>query len=186
MIGSSVFSQDDKLKFIKVFGWSRDGKVAVLDNNGLAAYILNTWDDKVLWGKSYFREIVDGKVPSDRPLNDLRQACRQYGIAITETYPSAPSGSSFQYNGQKYTITVNSTSSRDTYPKNYSVIAEKGGKKKTIFSGQSWGYLPDFVGYSVSPFGERALIIIYASEPSGEKIFDGSFVFIGCHLITGF
>jgi hypothetical protein len=204
LMGSFVFSQDDYgdkyLRYIKVLGWSSDGKVAVLDSDGVNAFILNTWNDKVLWEKSYYNESYGiGDVTTsgdygyyDRLITDLRQACGQHGIAVTETSPHAPSGSSFLYKYQKYTIIVNSvwkdtTGSGNKMVVNYSVIAETGGKRKTIFSGKANNlFEPMFVGYSVSPFGERALIIIYKPETSGAKALDGSFAYIGCHLITGF
>jgi hypothetical protein len=81
------------------------------------------------------------------------------------------------YNNQLINITmekskVNETfsdvSSRDDYIIQYKTIAENRGKKKIIKGGEEFAYDIILCGYFMSPFENRALVIIGVARPDYE------------------
>ena len=98
---------------------------------------------------------------------------------------------SLWHNGKVYFIRINIRKNpvvqngENVEMLSYTVIAETGGKKKTILvmDGMSdWlrGAV-SFFRYYVSPYEERALVVVM--ESSYTRI---DYVYIGCHLLTGF
>jgi len=183
---------------IRIWGWSRDGKTAIseLSDAGgrggikIKTFIFNAVDDSVLWERtidSFDYGDGYGGIPENELtafFDNFQNACRQlFGIEIREVRPMVPSGSVIRHNGRVYGIAVNSAAAEDGMIRRYSVAAETGGRRKTILSRDTFlPALPEFSLYSISPFEERALIILRWSGFSGSY----GFVYAGCHLSTGF
>jgi len=184
---------------IWIWGWSKDGKTGIseLSDSGgrggiiIKTFIFNAVDDSVVWERS-IDSFDYGDGYSGIPENEIRaffdnfqSICKQvFGIEIKEVRPAVPSGSAIRHNGKSYAIAVNSTEEdEDDMIRKYSVTAETGGRSKTILSKDTFlPVLPMFSRYSISPFEERALIILRWSGFSESY----GFVYAGCHLSIGF
>ena len=183
---------------IWIWGWSRDGKIGIselCDSGGrggiiIKTFILNAVNDAVLWERSIdsfdFGDGYSG-IPENEItafFNNFRTVCRQrFRIEINEGRSSAPSGTVISHNRRSYDVTVNSVREEDGMIRRYSVAVETGGRSKTILSKDAFlPALPKFFLYSISPFEERALIILRWSGFSESY----GFVYAGCHLTSGF
>jgi hypothetical protein len=183
---------------IKIWGWSRDGKVGISelkfnDNRGgiiITAFVFNAVSDTALWERNIDHYDDDGGY-SGIPENELnvffsnfQNVCRQqFGIEIQETRLMVPSGSAIRHNGNTYDIAINSIRVEEDMVRSYSVTAEIGGKRKTILSKDTFlPELPRFSWYSISPFEKRALIIVRWNGLSHSY----GFIYAGCHLAAGF
>ena len=183
---------------IWIWGWSRDGKTGISelsDSGGRGGTIIKTFifdavNDAVLWERN-IDSFDYGDGYSGIPENEItaffdnfQNTCRQlFGIEVKEGRPAALSGSAIRHNGKVYDIAINSLEVEDDMIRKYSVVAKTGERSKTILSKDTFlPALPEFSWYSVSPFEERALIILRWSGFSGSY----GFVYAGCHLSTGF
>jgi len=184
---------------IWIWGWSRDGKAGIselCDSGGRGGIIIETFifdavNDAVLWERSIdsfdFGDGYSG-IPENEIttfFNNFRTVCRQlFDIEIDETRPVAPSKTIIRHNGRSYDIAVNSEKEdEDGMIRRYFVSAETGGRKKTILTKETFlPALPEFFLYSISPFEERALIILRWSGFSESY----GFVYAGCHLTSRF
>ena len=182
-----------------IWGWSRDGKTGISelsDSGGRGGTIIKTFifdavNDFVLWERSIDSFDYDDGY-SGIPENEItaffdnfQSTCRQlFGIEVKEVRPVVPSGTVIRHNGRTYDIAVNLTDEdEDGMIIKYSVAAETGGRSKTILSKDNYlPALPKFSWYNISPFEERALIILRWSGFSGSY----GFVYAGCHLSIGF
>ena len=183
---------------IWIWGWSRDGKIGIselCDSGGrggiiIKTFILNAVNDAVLWERSIDSfDYGDGYsgIPENAItafFNNFQTVCRQlFNIEINERRPLSPSGTVIRHNRRSYEITVNSEKEEDGMIRSYSATAKTGGRSKTILSKDTFlPVLPEFFLYSISPFEERALIILRWSGFSGSY----GFVYAGCHLTIGF
>ena len=215
LIGIGLFSQTEEGP-IKIWGWSKDGKVGISEFNGthgrIRAMIINTVDDKILWEKPcpgyYYYEDETEKKAFEKAyselINEFQNVCKQqYGIELQEMDAIAPSElsnthsgtnlitsitiSEIQYNGKTYNITV-IQQSKGEESGGYTIIAEVDGKKKTIFS---TGEIKGFWHYSTTFFR-------YCISPHGDRALiviknwtlfaeeSWSYRYIGCHLSSGF
>ena len=184
---------------IWIWGWSRDGKAGISelsDSGGRGGIIIKTFifdavNDTVLWEHT-IDSFDYGDGYSGIPENEItaffdnfQSTCRElFSIEINEARPASASGTAIRHNGRSYDIAVNSAEKdEDNMIRSYSVAAETNGRSKTILSKDTFlPDLPEFSWYSISPFEERALIILRWSGFSGSY----GFVYAGCHLSIGF
>ena len=180
---------------IKVWGWSRDGKVGISEvefNDTRGGIIITTLvfdadSHTVLWQNNidsfnYGEETIPEKELAIF-FNNFQNICRhQFGIEIQETPLIVPSESAMRHNGRTYNITINSTREEERMVRRYFVTAETDGKRKAILSKDTFlPSLPEFSSYSISPFEERALIIFRWASFSHSYGFE----YAGCHLSIG-
>jgi hypothetical protein len=210
LIGTSLFSYS----VITVWGWSRDGKVAVTEeldtgNTGwrvTRAFIFNTVNDTVLWENRsatenlYDDDAYEGVISAF--INNFHRITRQqYAIEIQQGdfYRKNLMTASFDKNNNSYYINIdvvplnrvihNSAVFYDNL-ESYSVYVTSGnGKRKTILTERRrneplFGDEISVYGYNLSPDNERALIVVKAEY----SFHDGGFKyqFTGCNLKVGF
>jgi len=202
----------------RLWGWSRDGKVAYSfadnwDGPGWIStevYILNINDNKVLWKNSVVdngegREMIhsEGKgydeegpiIDYEAFFSEFRNICANNRIEFVQTeYKKLP----IIHNNRTFNIIKEINKRKNPeydYEtiENYKIIIEAQGRRKVInedsFSGSGSNRNIIFnifsLGYFISPFENRALIII------GRHIYhyegtNNDFILIGFHLETGF
>ncbi|MDR0321665.1 MAG: hypothetical protein LBI28_09195 [Treponema sp.] len=196
---------------IKIWGWSKDGKVAYSDylsfeGEFLSVYILDFINDKILWKNTLdlYRDPRLDEASYDRFngdyyldfINNYRKVCVQNGIEFVQTeLKKLP----IRENNQTVNIILQKNESpltaleRDDlmiYGKydSYTVIAENQGNRKTIQEKNFTAVYPDILflcGYFMSPFENRALIVtgVFAHRWEGSDV---TYTFAGCHLSNGF
>jgi hypothetical protein len=183
---------------VTIWGWTRDGKVGISeikDAGGrggiiVTAFVFNTVSDTILWQQEigFYHDEGYSSLPEIQTnafLSNFQNVCRQqFGIEIKETRPMVPSESAMRHNGKTCTIFINPIRVEDDMVRSYSVTAVTGGRRKTILKTEDIYVhaLPMFSWYSISPFEERALIIIKWTSMSHSY----GFVYAGCHLSIGF
>jgi hypothetical protein len=186
LVGISLFSQAivEPDEDVTVWGWSRDGKVAVTEklDYGTAgwtvtrAFIFNTANNTVLWANESNTKDLYGTAyvrAYSVFINNFHRVCRQqYAIEIKKNYihegnlirESFDDGKTYN----RYYINI------DVIPRNsafelfyhniesYSVNVVSGnGRRKTILTvGDNAGEQISLYGYSINPDKERVLIII--------------------------
>ena len=188
MLSVNLFSQSNE-DSVKIWGWSRDGKVGISEiaddgMGGIRAIVINAINDAVLWERRCAAYDFDQR----KLLDEFFRVCRQNGIQIREERPFAPSGTFIRNNGRIINIIINTVIRNGFWGEeigSYSVIAETGGRRKTILSvnrAEPSILGLQFTGYHISPHEERAIIIIKKSLP---PYWSGN-IYIGCNLLTGF
>lgn len=194
---------------IRIWGWSRDSKIAYsndkyIDGRGgviTTVAIFDLINDVIIWEKMLdsfnYEEEENEIIYSDAYNNfiiDFRKTCEQNRIEFMQTkFLNLP----IRFNKQTVNIIIESNKKSDVREEwesdfygdigNYKTIAENQGIKKIIHEKTFSTAAVDVVvcGYFISPFEDRALIVI------GEyvRVFEGwdiEYVFIGCHLSVGF
>jgi hypothetical protein len=197
---------------IKIWGWSRDGKVAysnfiTLEASDLDVIIFDIIDDTVLW-RSRLDLFDDPHLYEENYgwfkgnyyldfINNFKNVCIKNGIEFIQT--------EFQKNPIEHdNQTVNIILEKNETPlsfvemenlgiiggryESYKIIATHQGKQKIIKEKSFTSIYADDVficGYFMSPFENRALIVIGEFAHSWEGS-DVTYHFAGCHLSTGF
>lgn len=199
---------------IKIWGWSKDGKVAYSDHlshegSVFRAYILDFIDDRVVWQDGldfYSLHLNEAYEQSDNWFNNkfyldfidnFKAVCAQNRIEFVQTeFKGLP----IRHNNQSVDIILEKNAStldwqeREElfivagYYDNYKIIAENSGRRKTVHEKKFTTVYADDVfvcGYFLSPFEDRALIVIGEFAHSFEGS-DVTYHFAGCHLTLGF
>ena len=200
---------------IKIWGWSRDSKIAYSDEREIdgrggiitTVAILDLINDVILWENSIdtydydedyeeSKENIEYKEAYNNFIINFRNKCEQTGIEFVQTdFLKLP----IRHNNQTVNIIVEtSEKSADDFDDEwglelwgkiggYKIIANNQGKTKIIHENTFEYAIMDVVvcGYFISPFEDRALVVI------GEcvRTFEGYeilYTFIGCHLSNGF
>ena len=179
---------------IRIWGWSTDGKVAYSqelysEGSGMVHITFRVFDfisDKVLYKLDVPPDDVSIAEYYNRSAKEIKAALSQNKIVERQVdyLPFPIRKGNFVYNGN-----VIKTFDDNKNLKNYRVVIDRNtGKQKTIIAEDAFpGFEYDaaIAGYFLSPFGNRALIVI-AKEV---YVFEGTgitYVFSGCHLETGF
>jgi hypothetical protein len=68
----------------------------------------------------------------------------------------------------------------------YKIFAENRGRRKILKTGEEFSYDLFVCGYFMSPFENRALVIIGIVYPDWEFYPEVYYIFTGCHLTNGF
>jgi hypothetical protein len=196
---------------IRIWGWSRDGKVAYsnyisFEGDVFFVFILDMVNDKVLWKNrlDFFEDPhpyeegynwFNGDFYLDF-INNFKSICVQNGIEFIQTeFKELP----IRYNNQTVNIILekHETSLSSLERENlliiggnydgYKVIAENQGRQKIIHEKNFTVYADDvfICGYFISPFENRALIVVGEFAHSWEGS-DVTYSFAGCHLSIGF
>ena len=187
---------------IRILGWSKDGKVAysnyrVHEGIELSVYIFDIINDKIIWRNFAY----DGNAESGNDfyldfINDYKKVCVQNEIEFIQTeFMNLPA----RHNNQTVNIILekkitslgfNQLEDLGQYGgtvEGYTVIAENQGKRKVITDKNLQMYANDvfLCGYFISPFENRALIVIgeFAHVWEGSAV---SYYLAGCHLSAGF
>jgi hypothetical protein len=194
---------------VRIWGWSRDSKVAYSNNKDIegrggsiiTVAIFDLINDTILWknsldtfsfwGEDYLEQY---NIAYDNFILDFINICGQNKIEFIQTeFLNMP----IRHNTQTVNITIEkiNRSNSDEYDLvywgrigSYKIIAENQGRRKTIHEKTfSRAAVDVFVcGYFISPFENRALVVV------GEliRVFEGygidEYVLIGCHLSEGF
>jgi hypothetical protein len=198
----------------QIGGFSKTGKVAYIIGNSpgdTGKYITNFIIFDFVNDKIVFKQTIDtggftyqGRRYShyDDNNNETKRAynsaynlllqnyiekCRQNGIEFTAVeYRQLP----IVNNNQNILINVEQRKFNNDYNSfniRYNIITSKLDKKKQIASGEK-NYAFDIFacGYFLSPFEDRALVVIGVQEQGFEGSIDYSYIFTGCHLLNGF
>jgi len=199
-IGSLIWSK------IRIWGWSKTGKVAfsgesVGEYSGWTTVRFIVFDfvnDKILINIKADADEIDNDEPesiaSEYLFNHIKDkitnAIKAYGIVeqYAEFLPFP-----IKRNGMEYRIAISDiVTGEDMWGeipiKRYTASVVANGKRKTILtSSDTRASKIHICGYFLSPFENRALIILAERSPPG---FEGdialNYVFSGCHLETGF
>jgi hypothetical protein len=193
----------------RIWGWSRDSKVAYSDDKEtegrggsiITVVIFDLVNDTILWENSldtysFWGEhlLEQYKIAYNNFILDFINICGLNGIEFIQTeYFDLP----IRHNAQTVNITVEKTN-RQGMDKDdliyfgrigsYKILAENRRKQKTIYEKTFCMAAVDiFVcGYFVSPFENRALVVVGELK----RVFEGyaidEYIFIGCHLSDGF
>ncbi|WP_461257422.1 hypothetical protein [Treponema sp. R80B11-R83G3] len=191
---------------IRIWGWSKTGKVAYSSEavGGYSGFItvyfiiFDFVNDKMLINIKADAYEID----SDEPENIIAEYLFNH---IKDKITNAMKAHSIeeQYteflpfpitrNGIEYRVTISDiVSGEDMWGEipieKYAVSITANGKKKTIFTKENTrASKVHFCGYFLSPFENRALIILAEQTPPGfEGDVDIYYVLSGCHLETGF
>jgi hypothetical protein len=190
---------------IRIWGWSTDGKIAYSnqrehEGSVITVFIFDIINDKIVWQNSlYLSDIYfsnDYFVIYTNFIINYKNICDQYGIIFIQTeFKGLP----IKHNNQIINIIVGKKETSLSLVEledllqyggrieSYRVIAENQGKQKFIHERVFDIYANDvFVcGYFISPFEDRALIVIgeYAHVWEESAVV---FSLIGCHLKVGF
>jgi len=195
---------------IRIWGWSRTGKVAyssetVGEYTGTTTVRFNIFDfinDKELLTIEVDALDVASETGSDIAPNITAEYMFSYAKdkianalkthAIVEQYAEFLPFP-IKRNDTEYRVAISALSSgEDMWGKipitKYSATVTANGKRKTILtSGSTRAAKVLICGYFISPFENRALIILApVSPPAFEGDIGLHFVFSGCHLETGF
>jgi hypothetical protein len=197
---------------IKIWGWSRDGKVAysnfiTLEASDLDVIIFDIINDTVLWRNRL--DLFNDPHPHEDGydwfkgkfylyfINDFKNVCVQNGIEFIQTeFKNIP----IKHDNQTVNIILEKNESplssfeRENMAifgkyESYKIIATHQGKQKIIkeksFTGTIYADDVFICGYFLSPFENRALIVIGEFAHSWEGS-DVTYTFAGCHLSMGF
>jgi hypothetical protein len=201
---------------IIVWGWSRDGKVAVtekLDGGATGwritrAVILDTVKDTVLWENRSATENLDGDA-YDRAysafIDNFRRIRQQY--AIDQQYEMEFELGRRIRGGNMITVESNGINRRyyinidivprnsavgsfpDNYIESYSVsVTSSNGKRKTILKGgRTNASNVSVYRYFISPDDQRVLIVLALAVPYAMLTGGNTdYKFTGCNLMVGF
>jgi hypothetical protein len=196
----------------RIWGWSKDGKVAYSytefqDGAGWETkyfYILNFIDDEIIWkysiddyeGKQML--YTEGEGSAEGPPIDYDSLYRRYmnickdeGIEFIQAeFKKIP----IMHNNKVYNVVVdqNKRNDSDDYGydtvKNYKIVVETQGKSKVINEDTfSEPVVFDIfsLGYFISPLENRSLIIVGRHIRHWEGT-NNDYIFVGCHLDIGF
>ncbi|GHV11992.1 hypothetical protein FACS189491_04190 [Spirochaetia bacterium] len=193
---------------IRIWGWSSDGKVAysIQERDNwqretwfVRWYIFDFVDDKVLWQETTTRDgrsAVNIHMQAERELfeeysynsNKINEVFSRYNIKnISVPYKFLP----MIFNNKTYVCTVTQIDENDDYLgiNEYTVTVEFNSKKKTVMHKilKESNLMDDvyLCGYFISPFENRALLIIAEKDYTFEE-YELRYVFTGCHLENGF
>jgi len=192
----SKFGQTNPTNFpdLRIWGWSRDGKLAysrevLSEGSGMIHISFMVFDfisDNVLYELNMPPDEISVAEYYKRHGNEIKAAMSKNKIIEQQAdyLPFPIRKGNFIYNG-----IVIKTYDDDQKLKNYRVVIDRNtGKQKTIIAEDAFtGFEYDaaIAGYFLSPFENRALIVIakevYVFECTGI-----SYVFSGCHLEAGF
>ena len=197
-----LFLKEDTFK---VWGWSKNGNIAytIRDTENwrgaiiTKAYIFNLVKDTVLWENTIFSdEYGDENAYSNAYgsfIEDFKNEIEKCGISFIEiNYNNFP----VIFNNNTINVKIQKTPNpgwdlageeRSKKFNDYSVIAEKNNKRKTIASvtrPDALSVIP--CGYFKSPFEDRALIVVAHFQYMLEGECWITFNFSGCHLTDGF
>jgi hypothetical protein len=196
----------------RIWGWSRDGKVAYSytefqDGAGWETkyfYILNYIDDKVLWknsledyeGKQMIYSEGEGSIEGpvidyDVLYREFMNICKINGIEFVQAeFKKLP----IMHNNRIYNVIEeqNKRDDSDDYGydtiESYKIVVETQGKSKVI-NEDTFSYPTVFdifsLGYFISPFEDRALIVIGRHIRHWEGT-NNDYILLGCHLDSGF
>ncbi|GBU27672.1 hypothetical protein R84B8_01209 [Treponema sp. R8-4-B8] len=193
---------------IRIWGWSKTGKVAYSREavGGYTGYmaikfiVFDFVNDKVLINIEADADEVVGdnggweSITSEYLFNYIKDKITNAMKAhsIVEQYAEFMPFP-IKRNGMEYSVAISDiVSGEDMWGKipikKYTVSITANGKKKTIFTGENTRVSKVHVcGYFLSPFENRALIVLAEQTPPGfEGDVDIYYVFSGCHLETGF
>jgi hypothetical protein len=196
----------------RIWGWSKDGKVAYSytefqDGAGWETkkfYILNFIDDEILWNK--FLNDYEGMemiysegegsaegppIDYDALYREFMNVCKNNGIELSQgEFKKMP----VMHNNKVYNVIEekNKRNDSDDYGydtiESYRIVIETGGRSKVI----NEGTFPEptvfdifSLGYFISPFENRALMVIGRHIRHWEGT-NNDYILLGCHLDTGF
>jgi hypothetical protein len=183
------------LSTFRIWGWSEDGKVAYSIERCIdgTIYILHTAvifdfiDDVFVWKNM----ITDDEDLSEDDYIDFykeyEMVCIQNNIEPIQTdFKELP----ISHNNYVFNIIIDIIDEEETRYfddiESYRVIVETRGKKKIVKQKNDvWAFDVLPCGYFISPYENRALIVIAERVPGFEGA-DIEFYFIGCHLTYGF
>jgi hypothetical protein len=196
----------------RIWGWSKDGKVAYSytefnDGAGWETkyfYILDFIDDKFLWKNSLDdyegKQMIytEGEGSAEGPVIDYDELYREF-MNVCKNHKIELSQAEFKklpimLNNKVYNVIVeqNKRNDSDEYGydtiESYKIVVETGGKSKLINEGTfSEPTIFDVfsLGYFISPFENRALIVIGRHIRHWEGT-NNDYILLGCHLDTGF
>jgi len=194
--------------FLRIWGWSRDGKVALsVDNSSPARggftidyYIIDIITDEISFHLSadsfdyediynfdiYNNDLNNVNLLYNTTINEITTANNKNGIIEAQTdFLSFP----ITKNNFQYTCFADeqNTDENGMVKINFNIIVSRDGSKKTI--GTNSGYGPglslNICGYLLSPY-ENRILVVYATTKhfSGDVFVD--YFFNGCHLDIGF
>jgi hypothetical protein len=181
----------------RFWGWSKNGKVAYTYDFGdggvttTYATIFNFVRDTETWSKTELLDYDDnGNVlpPSGDFLQEFRNACMENGIEFVQAkYRKLPS----VHNNKTYKVVLeigkrelNAGDPDLLVVDNYRIFVHTDGKTKVVHEAKeeypAYNIFP--LGYFISPFENRALIVM------GKHILGGHVFtfFVGCYLDSGF
>jgi hypothetical protein len=190
---------------IRIWGWSTDGKIAYSnqrehEGSVITAFIFDIIEDKVVWQNSlYMSDIYSSNDYFFMYTNfiiNYKNICDQNRIKFIQTeFKELP----IKYNNQTVNIIVEKKETSLSHSEledllqyggkieSYRIIAENRGKQKLIHERAFNIYANDIFicGYFISPFENRALIVIGEYVHAWEES-TVVFSLIGCHLTVGF
>jgi len=193
---------------IRVWGWSDNGKIAYTKTDYLTdrggsitkAIIFDLVSDLSLWEKYIDTDDYEDEnqfnVAYGDFINEFKPILEQYQIKIMQTdLKSLP----VIHDGNRINIIVNPVLTRgwndakdEDYGRKYerfTVVAERDEKRKDIYNqnnpGQSIRTVVP-IGYFLSPFEDRALVVLATFTYTIREDTDVEIIFIGCHLVNGF
>jgi hypothetical protein len=196
---------------INIWGWSRDGKVAYsnyvsFEGDVFYVFIFDIINDKVLWQSAL--DLFNDPHPYEEGynwftgnfyldfINNFKKVCSQNEIEFIQAeFKDIP----IKHDNQTVNIILekNKTPLSSLERENlliiggdydsYKIIATYQGKQKIIKEKSLAVYADDvfICGYFMSPFENRALIVIGEFAHSWEGS-DVTYSFAGCHLSNGF
>jgi thiol-disulfide isomerase/thioredoxin len=187
----------------RLWGWSKNGKVAYSIDKSIegrggtitSAIIFNFIDDDIIWEQSIDSvewensTDLDKNIAYDKFCQEYQNICIRNNIEFVQIeYNNFP----IRHNNQILNLIIEDIAKKKNLQRwgdeisSYKVIVETQGKKKVI---QSKNHVRAFYvfpcGYFISPYENRALIVIGEMVPVSEGG-DIDFYFIGCHLSYGF
>jgi hypothetical protein len=194
---------------ITVWGWSRDGMLACVSNGSagwrggtiITAFIFDSVQDSVLWTRQIdsfdFESDIAYNTAYSSFLDNFRTICGRYQIVQQQpdfkSLPVQNKGTTISlsvnivYDSTKEQILQNGGENFWDSIKSYTLIAETDGKRKTVMvSTDVSANAVRPCGYFMSPYEDRALIVLaeFSQGLEGDCYVD--FIFVGCNLETGF
>lgn len=193
---------------IRIWGWSKDGKVAysteyASDRGGyfLSFIIMNIITDEIIFQKEFDswkysdnrRETPAEVYVIEREL--ILNAMKTHAIEGYQTYfREFPfKRNNFEYTSFAETELLTETEEPERIHLKYDIIVSRNGRNKIIknvpeVSAMLWpsAFTVFVCGYFLSPFENRALIVIAEATETKQVIVHYTYVFSGCHLNIGF
>jgi hypothetical protein len=179
---------------ISFYGWSKDGRLALLQGSGTGwvFLILDTVTDEVLVSIGPWQGSRDEFIA--RYDADIQKRLKENKIVSSP--PEVIKGSSFDAGGVTYSVRTieekgSEADSSGRVPfAGLSVVMESSrGDGKTVYRHTSSGGAP-LTGFSIkgvllSPYEKRAAVICLEEKSSGGKLYTG-YRIIGAHLTVGY